>query len=66
MDSVKGVKCEVHLLFAGIDDFPYVNETHIKEALPFLKSAGVSYYVHAELKPSDDSPVDITPFCANS
>ena len=42
---------------AGIDDFPYVNEKHIKAALPFLKSAGVPYYVHAELKPSDDSPV---------
>ncbi|KAK9906326.1 hypothetical protein WJX75_000004 [Coccomyxa subellipsoidea] len=41
---------------SGIDDFPYVNETHIKAALPFLKSAGVPYYVHAELKPSDDSP----------
>lgn len=45
------------LCVTGIDDFPYVNETHIKAALPFLKSAGVPYYVHAELKPPDDSPV---------
>ncbi|CAL8462109.1 g1640 [Coccomyxa elongata] len=41
---------------SGIDDFPSVNETHIKAVLPFLKSAGVPYYLHAELKPSDDSP----------
>ncbi len=50
-------------MFAGIDDFPSVNETHIKAALPFLKSAGVPYYLHAELKPSDDSPVSVT-LCA--
>jgi hypothetical protein len=36
-----------------------VNETHIRQALPFLKSAGVPYYLHAELKEAaDDSAVN--------
>lgn len=45
-------------LNAGINDFPNVNETHIRQALPILKSAGVPYYVHSELaQAKGDSPV---------
>ncbi|GAX85441.1 hypothetical protein CEUSTIGMA_g12857.t1, partial [Chlamydomonas eustigma] len=33
---------------SGIDDFPNVGAADIAAALPFLKSAGVPYFVHAE------------------
>ncbi len=42
---------------AGINDFPNVGEEDIRKALPFLKKAGVPYYVHAELQQDDSSPV---------
>jgi hypothetical protein len=42
---------------AGINDFPNVHEEDIRKALPFLKKAGVPYYVHAELEQNDTSPV---------
>lgn len=34
---------------SGINDFPNVGAEHIAAALPFLKSAGVPFFVHAEL-----------------
>ena len=34
---------------SGIDDFPNVGEADIRAALPFLKKAGATFYVHAEL-----------------
>ena len=42
---------------AGINDFPNVSEEDIRKALPFLKEAGVPYYVHAELQQDDAAPV---------
>lgn len=42
---------------AGINDFPNVSEEDIRKALPFLKRAGVPYYVHAELQLDGSSPV---------
>ena len=33
---------------SGIDDFPNVGAADIAAALPFLKRAGVPFYVHAE------------------
>ena len=33
---------------SGIDDFPNVGPADIAAALPFLKRAGVPFYVHAE------------------
>ena len=47
---------------AGINDFPNVGEEDIRKALPFLKKAGVPYYVHAELQQDDSSPVHFAPF----
>ena len=34
---------------SGIDDFPNVGEADIRAALPFLKKAGATFFVHAEL-----------------
>lgn len=42
------VLCKDDVLLQGIVDFGTVTEEHIREALPFLKSQGVVYYVHAE------------------
>lgn len=47
------------LTLAGINDFPNVGEEDIRKALPFLKKAGVPYYVHAELLQNDSSPVSL-------
>ena len=46
---------------AGINDFPNVSEEDIRKALPFLKEAGVPYYVHAELQQDDAAPVSLQP-----
>lgn len=43
----------------GIVDFGTVNEKHVKQALPFLKSAGVPFYVHAEKV--DDTEFKVIP-----
>ena len=42
---------------AGINDFPNGSAEDIKKALPFLKKAGVPYYVHAELEQNASAPV---------
>lgn len=44
---------------AGINDFPNVSEEDIRKALPFLKEAGVPYYVHAELQQDDAALVSL-------
>jgi allantoinase len=34
---------------SGINDFPNVDAASISAALPFLKQAGVPFFVHAEV-----------------
>ena len=48
-------------IYAGINDFPNVSKEDIRKALPFLKKAGVPYYVHAELQQDDTTPVSLHP-----
>lgn len=51
------------LACAGINDFPNVGKEDIRKALPFLKQAGVPYYVHAELQLDESSPVSFPRPC---
>lgn len=43
------------LIHSGIDDFPKVEEEHLRAALPILKRRNIPYLIHAELEKTTDS-----------
>lgn len=45
--GVVGFKC--FLIHSGVDEFPNVNESHLREAMPELARLGATLIVHAEL-----------------
>jgi len=45
--GVVGFKC--FLIHSGVDEFPSVNECHLREAMPELARLGATLIVHAEL-----------------
>jgi allantoinase len=45
--GVVGFKC--FLVPSGVDEFPHVNESHLREAMPELARLGATLIVHAEL-----------------
>ncbi|MEH6516731.1 MAG: allantoinase AllB [Halioglobus sp.] len=55
--GVLGVKS--FTIHSGIDDFPQVDETHIRRALPIIASHNVPYLIHAELDRNDTPPAEI-------
>src|SRR5437588_4142332 len=44
--GVRGFKC--FLAPSGVDEFPHVNERHLRDALPTIAKRGVPLLVHAE------------------
>ncbi|MBC7472830.1 MAG: allantoinase AllB, partial [Candidatus Sericytochromatia bacterium] len=42
--------CKVFLIDSGIDEFPNVNESDLREAMPILKKYNVPLLVHAEME----------------
>jgi allantoinase len=55
--GVLGVKS--FTIHSGIDDFPKVDESHIRRALPILAAHQVPYLIHAELDRANTPPADI-------
>ena len=55
--GVLGVKS--FTIHSGIDDFPQVDETHIRRALPIIAAHNVPYLIHAELDRNDTPPAEI-------
>ena len=55
--GVLGVKS--FTIHSGIDDFPQVDETHIRQALPIISAHGVPYLIHAELDRDNTPPAEI-------
>ena len=55
--GVLGVKS--FTIHSGIDDFPQVDETHMRAAIPLLARYGVPYLVHAELDRDNTPPAEI-------
>jgi len=51
--GVVGFKC--FLVHSGVDEFPNVNESHLREAMPELARLGAVLIVHAELPGPIDS-----------
>ena len=56
--GVMGVKS--FMIHSGLDEFPHVGVKHIREAMPYLKKAGLPYLVHAELDSGEANHVKIT------
>ncbi|HHJ35165.1 MAG TPA: allantoinase AllB [Gammaproteobacteria bacterium] len=55
--GVLGVKS--FTIHSGIDDFPQVDEGHIRAAIPILAKYNVPYLIHAELDKEGKEPPDI-------
>ena len=55
--GVLGVKS--FTIHSGIDDFPKVDESHIRRALPILAAHQVPYLIHAERDRANTPPADI-------
>lgn len=56
--GVMGVKS--FMIHSGLDEFPHVSVSHIKQAMPLLKKAGLPYLIHAELDSGEAAQVNIT------
>ena len=56
--GVMGVKS--FMIHSGLDEFPHVGVQHIREAMPYLKKAGLPYLVHAELDSGEASHIKVT------
>ena len=55
--GVLGVKS--FLIDSGIDDFPPVDESHIRRAIPMVAARRVPYLIHAELDRDNRPPAEI-------
>ncbi|MFT4518978.1 MAG: allantoinase [Halioglobus sp.] len=55
--GVLGVKS--FTIHSGIDDFPQVDEHHMRRAIPLLAKYQVPYLIHAELDRDNTPPADI-------
>ena len=55
--GVLGVKS--FTIHSGIDDFPKVDSTHIRQAMHVLARYDVPYLIHAELEPESDENIQI-------
>lgn len=55
--GVLGVKS--FTIHSGIDDFPQVDESHIRKALPIISAHQVPYLIHAELDKENTPPAEI-------
>jgi allantoinase len=55
--GVLGVKS--FTIHSGIDDFPQVDERHMRAAIPILARYNVPYLIHAELDRDNTPPADI-------
>lgn len=55
--GVLGVKS--FTIHSGIDDFPQVDETHIRRAIPIIAAHNVPYLIHAELDRNNTPPAEI-------
>jgi len=55
-EGARGFKC--FLVPSGVDEFPYVRESDVEEALAQLRGTGVRLMVHAELEGPIDAVAD--------
>ena len=55
--GVLGVKS--FTIHSGIDDFPMVEEAHLRQAIRILAPSGVPYLIHAELDRAHSEPPEI-------
>jgi allantoinase len=62
--GVVGFKC--FLIHSGVDEFPNVDESHLREAMPELARLGATLIVHAELPGPIESACGVTEIAAGS